>query len=683
MFVVAAVIGLLCLVASGQPLPNVSNASWWGPGDWLRPNVTGLEDAPAAYQENHTLYGLRSRHISTSSSSASLWSALALATVGTAESTVLEDRGYEPITEVLRNPNASGWAYLRVAALPLSNATSNATIEASYYAAGYAEGHLMMRDIYSWWYNLVEPYQAVIEHPSPTPAAFAGNGVVNQTCFSEFMLANIAFARNYTGDGNTARQVRRVVRQMEGLVDGWNAAYDAASRPSDMPKRLSFVSIYLINYQAELASAVHRCQHIFVSPEGLDNRSPPNQTRCSALVKISHGDLLVSHTTWFEYQSMIRMYKSYSHLDAADNTTQTMRISSYPGMVASMDDWYINGAGLAVTETTNLDSNRTGRLEMRPDRLATFVRATVASLLATTPAQWNELFRVDNSGGYNNQWMILQMRWAHEDLPHRELRPGTFWVVEQAPGMFVAKDQTAHLNEHSYWTSFNVPYYPAIRRQLNFTFTAPRGKMFDRMQGNVSDLTSIYYLIRYNNYKHDQLSTNQTCITPWTANGTVHCDPSRLQEPWMAIAARFDLFWGEYLALNGATDIKATSARMLMEHNFRTLIQLGPTAVQQPPFVFSDWSKLHPQEAKATRWRGLADAFTFVPTYVDDNATVVAAPPMPASFLGTSAGWVAGLVVLVVALSFAAAAAVWLRSHGDKRHAQKQARARTEGTPLV
>jgi hypothetical protein len=77
-----------------------------------------------------------------------------------------------------------------------------------------------------------------------------------------------------------------------------------------------------------------------------------------------------------------------------------------------------------------------------------FHRTGVAAYLATTPQEWVEIFSVNNSGTCTDQWMVVHLGWAFEDLSaSRSLRTGTFWVAEQTPGLVVSADQTAHLQQ--------------------------------------------------------------------------------------------------------------------------------------------------------------------------------------------------------------------------------------------
>ena len=70
--------------------------------------------------------------------------------------------------------------------------------------------------------------------------------------------------------------------------------------------------------------------------------------RCSSLVKVL-GDLsemYMSHSTWEEYASMNRIFKHY-HFNLKENiiASRNQSMSSYPGTIVSIDDFYYMDSG--------------------------------------------------------------------------------------------------------------------------------------------------------------------------------------------------------------------------------------------------------------------------------------------------------------------------------------------------
>ena len=77
-------------------------------------------------------------------------------------------------------------------------------------------------------------------------------------------------------------------------------------------------------------------------------------------------ELYSGHTTWTDYYSMYRIYKTYEfNLEAADTSAGTVSFSSRPGFLNSKDgltvftcklifsDWYNMDSNLVSMETTN------------------------------------------------------------------------------------------------------------------------------------------------------------------------------------------------------------------------------------------------------------------------------------------------------------------------------------------
>uniref|UniRef100_A0A7S1LTH2 Phospholipase B-like n=1 Tax=Neobodo designis TaxID=312471 RepID=A0A7S1LTH2_NEODS len=670
------VVGLLAVAAwrvdaqgnsTGGNSSTVLNMT--GPGNWTRPEIEGLKSS-VPYQTNRTFYA---HLIGTSWQNFTVVSSIGQHNFTTTAT---------PVAEILRNSDAQGWDFLSVRSLVGIDA---------YYVAGYAEGFVTYKNIYNAWYNTVEEKQRIVLRPQAPNAT----SKANETCISDYVNTQIAFLRNHEKTTPFGRQLANLWRQMEGMADGWRAGYEAAGKPRSIHTELNFTSIYLLNYLPEFTSVKHKCtmpNHTAVEPRA----TPQNLgDHCSVLYKVSGNDVIFGHTTWFTYESMTRSYKTY-HFPGGE--IASIRVSSYPGVVGSTDDWFLTGAGLAVTETTLGNMNETSSKMIRPESTPLFMRSVIASYLATTPAEWVALFKRENSGQCNNQWQVLQTHWAYSDLnASRPMRNGTFWVAEQSLQEVIAADQTALLAKQKYWASYNVPFYPQIVKNLNFTLPDVRGRMFERQQGNVTNVTGMYYMLRYNNYEHDKISTQPECRTPWTPNGTIQCPPDYQQNPNFAIAARGDLQGPDGFALYGATDVKVSTARVSATGKYKTIAQVGPTTIQQKPFVLSHYVAANP-EAATVKWRGLPNTVEWDPVELDDThliipetgaptptgapaATTAAPTPAPAAGGNGPAPWVVGLLIIVALLSAAAAGIVCVRS--SRETAQHKQPTRNEDTPLV
>lgn len=75
---------------------------------------------------------------------------------------------------------------------------------------------------------------------------------------------------------------------------------------------------------------------------------------CSALVKVlgDYSDLFMGQSAWFDYSAMNRIYKHYNFDTSV--SPRKMSFASYPGALASQDDFYMMDSGLVVCQFTIL-----------------------------------------------------------------------------------------------------------------------------------------------------------------------------------------------------------------------------------------------------------------------------------------------------------------------------------------
>ncbi|KAH7940817.1 hypothetical protein HPB49_006198 [Dermacentor silvarum] len=265
---------------------------------------------------------------------------------------------------------------------------------------------------------------------------------------------------------------------------------------------------------------------------------------CSAVVKVvgdSEG-LYFGHDAWFVYRAMLRFQKHYIfpwHLTALQTEPEdvvpghTWSISSYPGMLMSWDSFYLTSGGLAITETQLLNDNQELQKLVTPSGgIPAWVRAAVSSRLATSGEKWVRTMATENLGTY-------------------------------FPEIFKMTLQPENVEKYGDYYSYE---------------NSPRAKMFQRDNGNLTDMDSVVAYLRYNDYKNDPLS-QCNCTPPYN--------------PVYAIAARTDLLDanGQYdvPGMNrravGGIDAKVTSHELFPSLEF--VGESGPTWNTQPPFQWS------------------------------------------------------------------------------------------------
>mmetsp|Transcript_5079 Transcript_5079/g.15062 ORF Transcript_5079/g.15062 Transcript_5079/m.15062 type:complete len:190 (+) Transcript_5079:2-571(+) len=158
---------------------------------------------------------------------------------------------------------------------------------------------------------------------------------------------------------------------------------------------------------------------------------------------------------------------------------------------------------------------------------------------------------------------------------------GSFWVLEEIPGMIFSADMASTLREDLYWASYNVAYFPKIREAMaeSSSWTRdPRAKLFRQLQGNVTSIESMQRVMGWNDYRHSSVSGG---------------------DPMKAIMARGDLAGHA----SGGIDSKASSAA-LYRGGMATFARVGPTHDDLPPFCWS-------ASPEALPHRGQPDCFSF------------------------------------------------------------------------
>jgi hypothetical protein len=135
----------------------------------------------------------------------------------------------------------------------------------------------------------------------------------------------------------------------------------------------------------------------------LDKQKNPNPPgHCSAIAATGSwtkdGKIVMAHNSWVEYVIGERWNII---IDIVPEKGNRIVMDALPGFIHSGDDFYINSAGLIVTETTITQFkgfDTTG--------VAEFVRARKAIQYATSIDEWAAIMKENNNGGYANDWLI-------------------------------------------------------------------------------------------------------------------------------------------------------------------------------------------------------------------------------------------------------------------------------------
>ena len=439
----------------------------------------------------------------------------------------------------------TGWTELNIT----TNSTRSDMDQA--YAAGYGEGIATYEDTVNSYSN-----------------SFSGFNYTIAPKLELYLTRNWAWMQSQVAANNQTSdlwyQVGLLMRQLEGLYDGLNAV-------AQHNQTFTWLMVHGLNLGGDLLDLFPAFGLTAVS-EPLHRQ---HWTHCSALIKLKYdlSDIFFGHATWSTYNMMLRTYKHY-HFKFSRAVTQEISFSGYPGVLVSVDDFYLTDQGMAIIETTlNVDNASMYVGNIVPESLLYWVRVTVVTRVTSNAKDWVTEFSRYNSGTYNNQWMVLDLKLF---TPGKDLLPNTLWIAEQFPGVVGIQDVTEIL-QYGYWPSYNIPSIPSLyvasgnaasaaeSWHMNDYQKCVRAQIFRRDQANVVDLASYQHILQYNDYKVDPASAN---------------------DPGYAISARHDLrVWPKMAECFGAVDAKTSSYSMYL--NGRTVEAYSGPTPQQPLFDFA------------------------------------------------------------------------------------------------
>lgn len=166
---------------------------------------------------------------------------------------------------------------------------------------------------------------------------------------------------------------------------------------------------------------------------------------CSAFVATGNatvdGSIVMGHTSFTnfwqgQFENVI--------LDLTPDKGNRIVMQTAPGWIASMTDFWITSAGLAITETT-IDGYE-GFKGYDESRLPEFVRARKAGQYANDIDHWVEILDAGNNGGYADSWLI------------GDIKTGEIARYEQ--GLMY---QSLSRKTDGYFWGDNAPWDPRIR----------------------------------------------------------------------------------------------------------------------------------------------------------------------------------------------------------------------------
>jgi hypothetical protein len=175
--------------------------------------------------------------------------------------------------------------------------------------------------------------------------------------------------------------------------------------------------------------------------------------RCSAFVATGRytrdGRPVIGHNNWSGYLEGSRWNLI---VEIRPERGHRIFMDGFPGLIHSGDDFGVNAAGIAITETTI-----TGFKGFDPAGIPEFVRARKAMQYASSIDDFDRIMREGNNGGYANAWLAADVNSG--EIARLEL--GLRWV-------------TLERTRDGYFTGANFPIHPKLTaEETNFAANDP------------------------------------------------------------------------------------------------------------------------------------------------------------------------------------------------------------------
>jgi hypothetical protein len=181
--------------------------------------------------------------------------------------------------------------------------------------------------------------------------------------------------------------------EMQGIVEGLNAR----------DVKLDVWDVVAMNAAEEWS------YYVAVDDKAHSIASLPTVTapeHCSAFVAVGSytrdGKVVIAHNAWTEYKEGSRWNIIF---DIAPSEGYRILMDGMPGLIHSGDDYGVNSAGLAITETT------IGQfVGFDPKGIPEFVRARKAMQYSANIDDFARIMQDGNNGGYANTWLLADTR---------------------------------------------------------------------------------------------------------------------------------------------------------------------------------------------------------------------------------------------------------------------------------
>jgi hypothetical protein len=240
--------------------------------------------------------------------------------------------------------------------------------------------------------------------------------------------------------------------EMQGIADG----VDAVSAPRNNFAHVDYTDILALNSVVDLmfSDAPGRLMpkwgnQFILRRLGWDGQHLP----CSAFIATGaatkDGKIVLGHSTWAPGIAFAKYFNVL--VDLTPNQGHRVLMEALPGTIASNTDWYLNDAGIALTETTLGSSGhyKDGDPIFERSRKAIQYGSSVDEVITTLSEH--------NNGDYPNEWLV-------GDLKTNDIAMFELATAHQAA--WRSKTAQWYNGQVGFYGGYNYAKDPGVRSEL-------------------------------------------------------------------------------------------------------------------------------------------------------------------------------------------------------------------------
>lgn len=238
--------------------------------------------------------------------------------------------------------------------------------------------------------------------------------------------------------------------EMQGIVDGVNATGRTDFSHVDYADILALNSVVDLMFSDAPGRVMPEWGNQYILHRmGWDGKHLP----CSAFIATGaatkDGKIVVGHSTWAPGIAFAKYFNVL--VDLTPENGHRVLMQALPGTIASNTDWYLNDAGIVLTETTLGSSGR------YQDGDPIFVRSRKAIQYSNSVDDVITTLGTRNNGDYPNEWLI-------GDLKTNEIAMFELATAHQAT--WRSRENQWYQGQEGFYGGWNFAKDPGVHSEL-------------------------------------------------------------------------------------------------------------------------------------------------------------------------------------------------------------------------